>query len=409
MISNKKYLESSRQLSTIIKTYYANSHQAKEEGVPVAWVTGLFPTEIMYAMDIIPIFPENYAAATAAKGLGADLCQKAEGEGYSPDLCSYFRSSFGTVLQMEAGDREGLPFKGLPWPDVIIVNRCACGTHVKWWEILSRRIGVPLYIWDLPFVTDDINANFIDYSIKGLKGMIAWLEEHTGRRMDYDRLRQIVTMSDKAAVLWQEIQNLRKNRPVPVGASDMFGNLFVEVALGGTQIAVDYLTNVRDEVKNLVDNKLINAQEEKYRLAWGEIAIWHYLGIFKYLDDFGAKVVIEPYCSCYGWGERLDPDNALESITIRHLKGWPIQGLKERIRRTVQMVQDYHVDGVIFHSIKTCKPLAVGALDIASALQEQLGVPSLIIHGDHVDARAFSKAQTEVRIEAFLEMMQKVV
>ncbi|MHB1126119.1 MAG: 2-hydroxyacyl-CoA dehydratase subunit D [Bacillota bacterium] len=407
MSTNKKSLESSRMLSQVIRDYYANSHQAKESGTPIVWVTGLFPTEILYAMDIVPIFPENYAAASAAKGLGAGLCEKAEGDGFSADLCSYFRVNYGTVLQMEAGGREELPFKGLPWPDLIIVNRCACTTHVKWWEILSRRLEVPFYVWDLPFVADGISEDFVDYGLRGLKGMIAWLEENTGRKLDYDRLRRTMTLSDQAAVLWQEIQNYRKHRPVPVGAGDMFGNLFAEVALGGTQIAVDYLSSVRDEVKNLSQNKVGIIPEERYRLAWGEIAIWYYLGIFAYLQGLGAAVVAEPYTTCYGWGERVDPDMPLESLTVRYLNGWPAQGLKERIRRMVQMVQDYHVDGVIFHSIKTCKPLAIGTLDIAHALKEQLGIPSLIIDGDHVDPRVFAKAQTEVRIQSFLEIIQQ--
>jgi benzoyl-CoA reductase/2-hydroxyglutaryl-CoA dehydratase subunit BcrC/BadD/HgdB len=44
-------------------------------------------------------------------------------------------------------------------------------------------------------------------------------------------------------------------------------------------------------------------------------------------------------------------------------------------------------------------------MDIQRALHDKLGIPSLIIDGDHMDSRNFSMAQFETRADAFMEML----
>ena len=44
-------------------------------------------------------------------------------------------------------------------------------------------------------------------------------------------------------------------------------------------------------------------------------------------------------------------------------------------------------------------------MDIQRALNDKLGIPSLIIDGDHMDSRNFSMAQFETRADAFMDML----
>ena len=43
---------------------------------------------------------------------------------------------------------------------------------------------------------------------------------------------------------------------------------------------------------------------------------------------------------------------------------------------------------------------------MAEAIQEKIGVPSLFIESDMADPRAYAEAQTRVRMETFLEMLE---
>src|SRR5574340_940056 len=93
----EKTFNASAEISSYVRQYYKNIYQAREEGKKIAWVTGITPVELLYAMDIVPIFPENYNALCSAKQLGAELCEVAESHGYSNDTCSYGRVNLGTI------------------------------------------------------------------------------------------------------------------------------------------------------------------------------------------------------------------------------------------------------------------------------------------------------------------------
>ena len=67
--------------------------------------------------------------------------------------------------------------------------------------------------------------------------------------------------------------------------------------------------------------------------------------------------------------------------------------------------RDYHIDGAILHSNKSCLPITLGQMDIKRALQEELGVPSVVIEADHMDPANFSMSQFEDRAGSFMEVL----
>ena len=69
--------------------------------------------------------------------------------------------------------------------------------------------------------------------------------------------------------------------------------------------------------------------------------------------------------------------------------------------------REYSIDGVILHRNKSCVPITLGQMDIKKMLEEELGIPSLIIDADHMDERNFSVAQFQTRADAFMEMLHR--
>ena len=70
------------------------------------------------------------------------------------------------------------------------------------------------------------------------------------------------------------------------------------------------------------------------------------------------------------------------------------------------MVDDFHADGVILHSDRSCKPYSLGQMDQRDRLVNEVGVPALLLDADHNDPRSFSEEQATARLEAFFEMME---
>ena len=79
------------KLGQIAAKAYSDAAEAKERGELVGWCSSNFPVEIPETLGLYVVYPENQAAAIAARGHGEEMCQISEEDGYSNDLrlCAY--------------------------------------------------------------------------------------------------------------------------------------------------------------------------------------------------------------------------------------------------------------------------------------------------------------------------------
>jgi benzoyl-CoA reductase/2-hydroxyglutaryl-CoA dehydratase subunit BcrC/BadD/HgdB len=82
-------------------------------------------------------------------------------------------------------------------------------------------------------------------------------------------------------------------------------------------------------------------------------------------------------------------------------------GVDEMAKTVMEMVDKYDVDGIVMHSNRSCKPYSLGQYDIQRIVEQQKGIPSLMIEADMTDERKFSESQIETRIDAFIEVLQE--
>ncbi|MCL5935344.1 MAG: 2-hydroxyacyl-CoA dehydratase family protein, partial [Firmicutes bacterium] len=393
----------SQLLPRIIKNTYRQAHEGKAGGKKVVWSSGIAPVELFHAMGLVPVFPENYAAACGVKQLGLELCGWAENAGYSSDLCSYFRSDLGHIL-------SGCTYLGgLPEPDMVVATRCLCTAHVKWLEVIARHFNCPMFVWDLP--SGEVDAALqpahhrLAYAVGQLHELIGFLEQYNGEKLDWDRLREAIRLGDRAAELWIAINESRKARPVPISTTDMLGNLFVLVVLSGTSTAVDYLGLVAGEVAERALRGIGVIPEEKFRLIWDVMPLWYNMALFDRFQRDGAVFALELYNYGRVWGQRLDPARPLESLARRHLTHiFNIDG-PSRLRMVEEFIREFHIHGYVNHVIRSCSLLSTGTYHLANLVQQKLQVPALVINCDHCDPRAYSPGPVETRIQAFLEIL----
>ncbi|MDO8690489.1 MAG: 2-hydroxyacyl-CoA dehydratase family protein, partial [Dehalococcoidia bacterium] len=190
----RRTLEASYIGREIFKNYWLEAHRWKKEGKLVAWCSGNVPVELVHANGIYPLYPESYSAMIASQKMAREKCEKTEARGFSMDACSYFRVN----PAMEDEDPRTLPFGGLPKPDLLLTTRLICMTQYKWWQVLSEMWGVPIHVVDAPFLGGQIKSHQMDYFVEQLKGLVSFLERHTGKRMSDDRFMEVMTLSDQA-------------------------------------------------------------------------------------------------------------------------------------------------------------------------------------------------------------------
>jgi len=88
-------------MKDLMAKYYNRGEECRREGIPVVWVTAVFPVEIIYAMDLFPYYPENFGAVASARKVADKLSEVAERQGYFSDLCGYARCGLGDAYTCE--------------------------------------------------------------------------------------------------------------------------------------------------------------------------------------------------------------------------------------------------------------------------------------------------------------------
>ena len=388
----------------LTRRHYEELGEAESKGKFVTWSpVGGPPAEILYAMDISPCFPENYVTVCCAKQEAREFCEATEARGYTIDLCSYARCGMGMMLENKG------PYGPMPRPKFILGTSYACNPYTQWFETMARHWKIPFFYWEGFHVLGKTTQEQVEYLVAGLRKFISFLEEQTGRKLDWDRLKETVRLSDEAHELWRQVLDYRRAIPCPIGAREISGDIFYVIVYPGKQEAVDYYTLLRDEVKERVEKGIGIIPNEKYRLAYLNIPIWYNLQLFDYFSERGAVFVHEYYTAWvwagWSWEQRLDPEKPLESLALKWGNFWNTWDVDKRVRKYEEIIEPFHIDGLVLFANKSCKDLVLGQRDIAKTLEEKLGIPSMEFEAEMADPRSLPEPEVKAKIDSFLEML----
>jgi len=397
-------LNSSYQAGTILKDYWEDAARHRAEGRPIAWVSGNVPIELFWAMGVYPVYPENYSAVCASIQRSLEFCEVAEQKGYSIDLCSYSRINLGIVLGKGIDD-PGLPFGGIPRPDMLVTTRIPCLIQVKWWEAVREFFQVPLFVVDATMIDLPVREDQRQHYLGQIRELIPMMESKLGVRFHEDRFLEALKLSDEAAALWLELLDLRASVPTPVGSREMCGNVFPLVSMLGSPRPIPFFRSLLEEARECVKEKKGAVDNERIRLGWDNIPMWYNLQFFSGVEDQNVVFTYETYLR-YVWGGRMDLNDPWTAFANKHLDVWLNYSIGQRILTLLEDIPKFKLDGFVWHQNHSCKRFAMGQKDAAEAIQDKLGVPSLFIDSDMADPRAYSEAQSRVKMEAFLELLE---
>jgi benzoyl-CoA reductase/2-hydroxyglutaryl-CoA dehydratase subunit BcrC/BadD/HgdB len=393
-------LATSKDLTRLMTRYYVTRKMAGKVR-PLAWVTSGAPVELLIGMGVATVYPENYGALLGAQRAAVPLAQVAEEQGYSPDLCSYARCHVGSVLEP-----RGAPQGGLPRPDLLVACNNICGTVIKWYQALAQELRVPLFLVDAPYQHEpDLPEHTIQYVAAQLEDLVAWVTRHTGRKLNDKKLAKALALSNQAVALWREIRELCQARPSPLNAPDLFLTMAPIVVLRGTKDAVTFYQKLKAEVEERVARGEGAILEERYRLLWDNIAIWYRLfRLFSLFTDAGACFVVDTYTNA--WSASVTVDEPILGLARTYSTVYINQSLQVRADLMTDMVERFSVDGMVFHSNRSCKPYSLGQYELLERVGRRTGVPGLILEADMCDTRLYAEEPTKNRIQAFLDLLE---
>jgi len=370
---------------------------AKARGEKIGWCASNFPQEITTAMGIQVAYPENMGAAVGAKGGGQRMCEHAEGIGYSGDLCSYSRINLAYADLKKCDELE------IPFPDFLLCCNNICSCMLKWYENLALELNIPMILIDIPHLDAmECDNDRVKYIRAQFDDAIRQLEEITGKKMDYDRLRQVMEVSQRSSKAWLRAVGYMSATPSPFSGFDIFNNMAVACVGRGTTEAAEAFENLADEYELLVqEGKSTFKGEEKYRILFEGIACWSNLKFtYKTLQSRGINVTASIYGPAFSFLYKN-----LDELMAAYAYVPNCNCFERELSLRVNDAIRNKVDGAVFHMNRSCKRWSGNLYEMERQFREQTGVPTVTFDGDQSDPRCFSEAQYETRVEALVEIM----
>jgi len=430
-LKSAKTLNTAREAGYFGKKMLMGAIKAQEEGRMIGWsmVTWWQGDFIAKALGIHLVYPENYGAFCASVRKAEPYLELADSEGFPNTLCGYARNCLGFAKSLKDNDYvipEGAPGGGLAKPAVMIASGTACDARYKWFQSLGRYLDdVPVWTLELPqpgvkeyFLEGNKEKN-VQFVVKELREFVSFLENLTQKKMDYDKLSEMLDQAFKTLRLAHEVDLLRKAVPSPMVSQDFWSVMLPHLYLPDDPEAYAFYQRVYEEVKHKVDNKIGAIPNEKYRVMFSELPPWHSVGFFDELAQrFGIAMVIE------SWnyhaptpmpeeeiGGISDPLEIIARLTYH--KGREHNHVAREFDTSpgyfnaayLQWAQDYRADGLIAHPLMSCRPATYTLMETRNRLEEKLKVPGVIVPGDIVDLRVFNIDEGFSKVEAFIETM----
>ncbi|RJO64791.1 MAG: 2-hydroxyglutaryl-CoA dehydratase [Myxococcales bacterium] len=391
-------LKSFAAMKEMFMLYYMNA-KMMEGQQKIAWVTSGAPVEPLYALDVIPIYPENHGALIGTAKMGPKLCEAAEKLGFSPDVCSYARADFGQIATGES------PVMGLPKPDFLVCCTNICGTVLKWYEELARIHRVPLIVIDTPFIYDRQTEHAYAFVRAQMESYLSTVERLVGRKFDPERMQKVADLAKEGMEAWKRILRLCRHKPAPMSCFDAFVHMAPIVTMRGTQQCLDYYVKLEAELRERIAGDFGAIPEEKYRVLWDNLPIWHEMSFLsEFLAEHRTCMVADTYTNAWADNE-LDFSNIVAGLAKTYADIYLNISMTKMVDKMAELAKLYEVDGVVMHSNRSCKPYSFGQYDMARMLNERLQTPVVVVEADMTDSRQYDREQTARRLEAFVEMM----
>ena len=404
-----------REGAELFRRWFSELDHTAEQGGLSAYVFVMGSMcEVLRTFCLPVVFPEINSLQTAVRRVAHEYLNQAEDYGFSPDICGYVKADI--AVQLRGGEH---PMGRIPKPALAVLTN-ACNTYIKWAEIWERMYQIPIFTLDVPgtraagtqtWAGDADFENDRRYVQAQLTELIALCERVTGIKFDIDRLREVMGHANEMSRGWKQVLEFNKSRPSLFNALTD-GTIYLGVTNGfrGSPDGGRYFTKLVEEMAYKAANSIGTLTEEKYRLTFIGVPCYPIFRRFNELfTEWGGTFVHSTYLWFASGGANLgfeyDLARPLESlaegvlISVRDAMDsmfYPEHALLE-------MIDSFHLDGVVYHPIKSCRTTSTGMADNRRALMAARDVPSLFIESDMMDRRVVSEAQMKNRIDAFFE------
>lgn len=376
--------------------YFTRILNAREIGDFIAAHTVFFPAELIYAMGLVPMHTETTTWMIALfTGVCDDIIAEGSNLGLAGEICTPHRGLAGAYS-----------LGALPRPDAMLWSNMVCDNTAKSGELITEICKCPGFFIDRPFKDSEKEQAYLAAE---LGDMVKFLEKQSGRKMEWNRLSEIVARMDKQIELVRRVNELRKNVPTPFSPLGFLELLTIDYLFPGQPEAIQYLETLLGELETKIKEGKGAVAKERFRLMTLFIPPMYLMSFLEKIShQYGAVSVIEPFFTFWGEG-RLDPSKPLESVAkksylIPEMRMYGPMGEKA-LKSITDCARDYKVDGAIYYADVGCRHSCATVKLFKDTLND-IDVPVLTIDCDVVDHTATSEVEVKEKMEQFFELLE---
>ncbi len=362
----------------------------KEAGGKVIGTMCIFaPLELIRAADASPV--------RLCSGLHNTI---ATGEELMADagLCPMVKSTLGVKMTRTSPLFEA--------SDAVIVPM-VCDAKFKLGEVLQDFTEV--WMMNVPHIKDTTQARAL--WLDEVRALQQRIEDLTGNRIYWEELKLEIQLSLRAQTVARRLYDLRKAEPPVINGRDA---LLVNQTPHTEDLAewVEYATDLAEELEQRVRDGIAVSDPEAPRIMLaGAPIMWPNFKIPQLIEESGGVVVADELCSGTRW--LYDPigidewnwDDMFIAMAVRYLQPSVCPCFTPnapRIGRIQQMIEDFRIEGVVYHVLRGCHIYNVESTRVKQSA-EDMGVPMLIVETEYSQEDI---EQLRTRVEAFLMLVR---
>ena len=405
------------QTLELLAKYYENILTAREKGKKLCATTFCNSPVILYAMDIVPVTLE---ILTALGGLVwkrgmfdyMDFCCET---GMPETSCSSQRGAQGAIL---SGMSEKIDFAICDTPGV-------CDTNAIAFAYLADFLDKPFYQLNYPSSIGDNRSQ--KYHVDDYKEMIRFIEEHSGNKLDYDRLEEVLAEVDKQDAMLADIEDMLLLKPTPIKPVYSLALYAGRFCFSGHPQYTKLLESMAKTAKEKASagESGLKVGEEKLRVFMSYID--HYttdLNFFNYMEDRGianvGSILSKNYREGGGYTDDMPgntyeidtstPEAMLDTVAqmnarlpmVRSIRG-PYDRKGMWLEESLACAKMYNADCVIYNGTPGCRNTWGMVKPFARDI-EKYGLPCHIMYDDAFDDRVESWDATKERLDEFFQI-----
>ena len=387
-----------RELLRGVSIYMEKLVDAVDRGHPFVWYNLGFNSELIYAFDnLFPTPIEAFGAMHNILGdsnITLDLIDTAEAAGVPADCCSADRIGAGTL------------HKGLfPEPCCTIGINTPCDAQVLATQVMADISGKPFFVLDVPYYREDRSVKHLAAQLDEL---VEFLEEHTGQKLDWDRLRTACELSNQMTeAIWEWLE-WRKQVPCTQSSKLVSLTLILQIMFAGTQEGVDIARALLREARERTLRKE-RYFEERVRAVWYQDPVWTDMQIYDWFErDLGLTVPIDVfgYYAQDGIIDTKTPESMLYGLARKMCNCHPMarqfrSDIDVYINDFLHIHEAWNADCGIFAGHIACKH-AWGGIGLLKEACRKADIPLLIFEFDMFDPRITPYEDIFFQVERFV-------